>query len=178
MKNNVKQSCVLLHLLRYFVGMCKWPWCGLWLSHHIATYLCSNFTSSTDLLEVNTPTTSNVTKWDAIHSDWQYLLEFNNKFGNWRGCPIYGPFPHRPFHRGFWVCGYQAQGMKSSSTFFDTRLGVFYKLLYLNLWFRIEWTLILFLWFVRLLNVLDNKILLKVAVIASLWLHQIKCSPI
>lgn len=112
--------------------MCKWPWCGLWLSHHIATYLCSNFTSSTDLLEVNTPTTSNVTKWDAIHSDWQYLLEiWNNKFGNWRGCPIYGPFPHRPFHRGFWVCGYQAQGMKSSSTFFDTRLGVFYKVLYL-----------------------------------------------
>jgi len=90
--------------------MCKWPWCGLWLSHHTATYLCSNFTSSTDLLEVNTPTTSNVTKWDAIHSDWQYLLEFNNKFGNWRGCPIYGPLPHRPFHRRFWVCGYQAQG--------------------------------------------------------------------
>lgn len=72
--------------------MCKWPWHGLWLSHHIATYLCSNFTSSTDLLEVNPPTTWNVTKWDAIHSNLQYLLEFGNNLETGEGVQSMAPF--------------------------------------------------------------------------------------
>ena len=34
---------------------------GLWLSHHITTYLCSDFTRYTNMLKVNT-TSLNVTK--------------------------------------------------------------------------------------------------------------------